>query len=34
VFGLSATSAGTGSRLAYRQMLGGPDSIDSRLSDG
>jgi hypothetical protein len=34
VFGLVATSAGTGSRLAYRQMFGGPASIDSRLSAG
>ena len=34
VFGRAATSAGTGSRLAYRQMLGGPASMDARVSGG
>ena len=34
MFGLSATSAGTGSSGAYRQMLSGPASIRLRSSSG
>ena len=34
VFGRAAASGGTGSRLAYRQMLGGPASTAARVSAG
>ena len=33
-FGLLATSGGTGSRLAYRHMLSGPDCTDSLVRAG
>jgi hypothetical protein len=34
VLGAVATSGGTGSRLAYRQMFGGPASIVAVVSAG
>ncbi len=34
VLGVAATPGGTGSRLAYRQMLAGPASMLARVTGG